>query len=138
MSNEGNFEIPPPRRPRVDDNTGLYQQVPEPGNTPSDRLYGDERGPLNYAYHPAAMAPQRPVQTGSAREGEPFTEGVNYWPPTTYVARSGLPTWLHLLYAFVLGPVTCGLGWVGWLAHWLIVQKKTTVTAVPPPRDVIR
>lgn len=49
-------------------------------------------------------------------------------PQIVATARTGLPVWLHLLYAFVLGPVTCGAGWVVWLAHWLLVQRRTTIT----------
>lgn len=112
--NEGRFEPSRGNRPPVDDRTALHPQVRP------------------------VVAPQPTV----SRQGEPFTEGVNYWPQqaagTVYTARTGLPVWLHLLYAFVLGPLTCGVGWAAWLAHWIIVQKKTTVVSVPPSRGVVR
>ena len=55
-----------------------------------------------------------------------------YYPPPppgyqqqyTTVSRTGLPVWVHVLYA-TLGWIPCLLGWVAWPIHAFVAQRKT-------------
>lgn len=53
----------------------------------------------------------------------------------TTVTTTGLPTWMHVMYA-VGGIFTCGLMWIAWGIHWWVVQsqsKSTTIAQGRPP-----
>lgn len=54
------------------------------------------------------------------------------------VAHTGLPGWMHALYA-VATVFTCGLAGIAWGIHWWVVQSKskatTTYQPMPPPQQ---
>lgn len=94
-------------------------------SSPNDPAWQQPSQAVPGSYPPAPQA-----------SGHPY----GYLPSqqTHTVASTGLPGWMHVLYA-IGGFVTCGILWVVWAVHWWFVQSKTKTTAMtqasiyPPP-----
>lgn len=109
-------------------------RIPQPRYQPPPDLYRPQQEPGVYRSHaaptppPALYQPQPPMPSAYQQPGYPPPA---YQPPlvrTETTSRTGLPTWMIVLYA-VGGIPTCGALWIVGGIHWWMTQRSTQSTS---------